>query len=81
LHGEAFCLFRDSSLAAALPSPPGLPKPFQREQHGARIGGPIIKNRFSYFLDGERILQREQAPVLVAAPFQQYSGSFNSPFP
>jgi hypothetical protein len=33
-----------------------------------------------YFLDGERTLQHEQAPVLVADPFQQYSGSFNSPF-
>ncbi len=79
-HGEVFSLFRDSSLAAALPSPPGLPKPFQRAQYGARVGGPIIKNKFFYFFDGERTLQHEQAPVLVAPPFQQYSGSFNSPF-
>lgn len=80
LHGEAFDFFRDSSLAAALPSPPGLSEPFQRSQYGGRLGGPIIKNRFFYFLDAERTLQHEQAPVLVAAPFQQFSGSFNSPF-
>ena len=80
VHGEAFSLFRDSSAAAALPAPPGLPEPFQRSQYGGRLGGPIIKNRFFYFLDGERTLQHEQAPVLVAAPFQQYSGSFRSPF-
>jgi hypothetical protein len=80
VHGEAFGLFRDSSLAAALPSPPGLSKPFQRSQYGGRVGGPVVTNKFFYFLDGERILQHEQAPVLVAAPFQQYSGSFNSPF-
>lgn len=80
IHGEAFSFFRDSSLAAALPAPPGLSEPFQRSQYGGRLGGPIIKNRFFYFLDGERTLQHEQAPVLVAAPFQQYSGSFSSPF-
>jgi Carboxypeptidase regulatory-like domain len=80
IHGEAFSLFRDSSLAAALPAPPGLSEPFQRFQSGARLGGPIIKNKFFYFLDGERTLQHEQAPVIVAAPFQQYSGSFSSPF-
>jgi len=80
VHGEAFGFFRDSALAAALPSPPGLSEPFQRSQFGGRIGGPIIKNRFFYFLDGEGTLQHEQAPVLVAAPFAQYSGSFSSPF-
>lgn len=80
VHGEAFSSFRDSSLAAALPAPPGLFEPFQRSQCGGRFGGPVIKNRFFYFVDGERTLQHEQAPVLVAAPFQQYSGSFSSPF-
>src|SRR4029077_523669 len=80
IHGEAFGLFRDSSLAASLPTPPGLLEPFQRSQYGGRVGGPIVKNKFFYFLDAERTLQHEQAPVLVAAPFQQYSGSFRSPF-
>lgn len=80
IHGEAFGFFRDSSLAAALPSPPGHSEAFQRSQYGGRLGGPIVKNKFFYFLDAERTLQHEQAPVLVAAPFQQYSGSFSSPF-
>jgi hypothetical protein len=79
-HGEAFGLFRDSSLAASLPTPPGLSEPFQRSQYGGRVGGPIIENKFFYFLDGERTLQHEKAPVLVAAPFDQYSGNFSSPF-
>jgi len=79
-HGEAFGFFRDSSLAAALPAPPGLSEPFQRSQYGGRVGGPLIKNKLFYFFDAERILQHEHAPVLVAAPFQQYSGSFSSPF-
>ena len=81
IHGEAFGLFRDSSLAAALPTPPGLAHPaFQRSQYGGRLGGPIIKNKFFYFLDAERTLQHGQAPVLVGAPFSQFSGDFNSPF-
>ncbi len=80
VHGEAFSLFRDSALAAALPAPVGLSEPFQRSQYGGRIGGPIIKNRFLYFLDAERTLQHEEAPVLVAPPFEQYSGGFSAPF-
>jgi len=80
VHGEAFDFSRDSSLAAALPAPPGLSEPFQRSQYGGRIGGPIRKDKVFYFLDGEHTLQHEQAPVLVAAPFQQYSGSFDAPF-
>jgi Carboxypeptidase regulatory-like domain len=80
IHGEAFGFFRDSSLAAGLPAPPGLSEPFQRSQIGARIGGPILKNRFFYFLDGERALQHQQAPVLVAPPFDEFSGSFSSPY-
>jgi len=79
-HGEAFGFFRDSSLAAALPAPPGLSEPFQRSQYGGRLGGPLIRNKFFFFLDAERTLQHEQAPVLVAAPFEQYSGSVSSPF-
>ena len=80
VHGEAFSFFRDSSVAAGLPTPPGLPEPFQRSQFGARLGGPIVKNRLFYLLDGERTLQHEQAPVLVAPPFEQFSGHFNAPF-
>jgi hypothetical protein len=80
IHGEAFGFFRDSSLAAALPAPPGLREPFQRSQYGGRMGGPIIRNKFFYFLDGERTLQHVQAPVLEAPPFEQYSGNFSAPF-
>jgi hypothetical protein len=81
VHGEAFDLFRDSPVAAALPTPVGLPAPaFQRSQYGGRVGGPIIKDKFFYFLDGERTMQHEQSPVLVDPPFQQYSGFFDSPF-
>jgi hypothetical protein len=80
IHGEAFDFFRDSSLAAALPAPPGLSESFQRSQYGGSLGGPIIKNKIFYFLDGERTQQHLQAPVLIAPPFEQYSGTFSAPF-
>jgi hypothetical protein len=81
IHGQAFGLFRDSSIAAALPTPEGLASPpFQRSQYGGRLGGPILKDKLFYFLDGERTEQHEQSPVLIGAPLTGYSGYFNSPF-
>jgi hypothetical protein len=79
-HGQAFGLFRDSAIAAKLPSAPGIKAPFQRDQFGGRFGGPIIKNKFFFFLDGERTKQDELSPQPVSAPFSQYSGGFQSPF-
>jgi len=80
LHGEAFGFFRDSALGAALPSPTGLTEPYQRAQYGGRFGGPLVKNKFFYFLDGEHTQQHLQAPILVGDPFSPYSGSFSAPF-
>jgi hypothetical protein len=79
-HGEAFGQFRDSSLGAALPTPPGIQAPYQRSQYGGALGGPIIKHRLFFFMDGERTIQHTNAPVPVSAPFSQYSGTFSDPF-
>jgi Carboxypeptidase regulatory-like domain len=89
LHGEGFGLFRDSSQAAALPTPPGFKAPFQRSQFGGSIGGPIIKDKLFFFLDAERIKQDSISPVVVSdvtnsaglnVPFSQNSGTFTQPF-
>jgi hypothetical protein len=79
-HGEAFGLFRDSSVSAKLPTPPGSDSPFQRSQFGGRVGGPIVQNKAFFFIDAERTKQDEFAPVQVGAPFQAFSGGFESPF-
>jgi hypothetical protein len=77
-HGDAFYLFRDSSLAAALPG--GTNSPFQRNQFGGRLGGPVIKDKLFFFLTGERVKQDLQAPVQPGGSFSSLAGNFSSPF-
>jgi len=81
-HGEAFGVFRDHAIgSASLPHATILPSPyFQRNQDGGNFGGPILKDKAFFFLDGERTLQHLQAPVLESGVFQGYSGFFPAPF-
>ena len=79
VHGEAFGQFRDYRVGAA-DLPGGTNPYYQRSQYGADLGGPIIKNKAFFFLDGERTAQNTQAPVPISAPFAAYSGSFSDPF-
>lgn len=86
-HGEAFGLFRDSSAgSAALPTPVNpatgtrIASPFQRNQEGGNVGGPIMKDKLFFFLDAERTLQHLQAPVAESGSLDSFSGSFAAPF-
>jgi hypothetical protein len=81
IHGSAFGQLRDSSIgAAALPTPPGFKAPFQRSQYGGDFGGPVIKDKMFFYLDGERTIQHTQVPVPISAPFQAFSGTFSDAF-
>src|SRR5437870_8467195 len=78
-HGEGFGLIRDHSFAAAQPGGQDLYS--QRSQFGGRFAGPLIKNKFFFFLDGERTKHDSAAPVILAGtPFVGFGGSFGSPF-
>src|SRR5438132_5517171 len=78
-HGEGFGLIRDHSFAAAQPGGQDLYS--QRSQFGGRFGGPLIRNKFFFFLDGERTKQDSAAPVILpGTPFVGFAGSFGSPF-
>ena len=81
-HGEAFGVFRDHSIGgASLPHATSLPSPYyQRNQEGASLGGPVLKDKLFFFADGERTFQHLNAPVLEAAPYDAYSGFFPAPF-
>src|SRR5438552_688272 len=62
LHGEGFYYFRDQSLDAYLPG--ASHNPFQRNQFGGNLGGPVIKDKLFFFLDAERTKQHLIDPVL-----------------
>jgi len=81
-HGEAFGLYRDSSVwAAKLPTPPGLSAPaYQQSQFGGNFGGPVIKDKLFIFADAELTRKHLESPVLYAAPFNSYSGFWPEPF-
>jgi Carboxypeptidase regulatory-like domain/TonB dependent receptor-like, beta-barrel len=79
-HGEAFYYLRDSRLGAQIPHPVGLPAPYQRNQFGGRIGGPIVKDKLFFFLDAERTKQDATVPVQYPSPFTSFSGGFQAPF-
>jgi hypothetical protein len=80
LHGQAFGLFRDSSQAATLPHPAGTSAPFQRSQFGGNFGGPIIKDKFFFFMDAERTKQELASPVPLPDPFTALGGGYASPY-
>ncbi len=78
LHGQGFYYFRDQSMDANLPG--ASDNYFQRNQFGASVGGPIIKDKLFFFVDAERTKQDLLDPVILPAPFTGLNGSFNSPF-
>src|SRR5579862_1586392 len=78
IHGEAFYYFRDQSMNAALPG--DSTNPFQRNQFGGDIGGPIIKDKLFFFIDAERTKQDLIDPVIPGGSFVTDTGNFDSPF-
>jgi hypothetical protein len=78
VHGQGFGLFRGNQIAAALPGV--TPPPFQREQFGGRIGGPLIKDKLFWFLDAERSKQALTAAEPFPAPFDVLDTTLGEPF-
>ena len=79
-HGQTFYGFRDARAGFAN-GPGGNANPFQRNQYGGNIGGPIIKDKLFLFGSSERIKQDAAAPVQVAPPFDaKYDGTYDASF-
>jgi hypothetical protein len=81
IHGEGFEYYRSSNVDASLPKPVGFDDPnYHRNQYGGSVGGAFIKDKLFFFAEGDGTNQNLFAPVQYAAPFNGFSGGFNSPF-
>jgi hypothetical protein len=58
LHGNAFYNFQDDR--AGFANLLGAPAPFQRNQYGGYVGGPILKDKLFFYGGYERIQQAER---------------------
>ncbi len=73
-HGQLFYDFQDQRVGAATYE--GAANPFQRNQFGGNIGGPIIKDKLFFFADSERLKQDQSAGVVLASPFLAIQNAF-----
>lgn len=62
-HGQAFYQFQDHSVGFAK-TVGGIDSPFQRNQFGGSIGGPILRDKLFFFGNAERI--KQESPVAIA---------------
>jgi hypothetical protein len=76
-HGQGFYLFRDHAIAARS-GPTDLP--FQRNNFGGELGGPIFKDKLFFFVDAERLKGDATEPVANGPNFSALDGGFSSPF-
>ncbi len=80
VHGRVYEFIRNTDLnAIGFFNPPGGRKPqFNRNQFGGNINGPIVRNRFFYFLDYEGIRQaRKQVSSATLPTPNQLQGKFS----
>ncbi|HEY4641234.1 MAG TPA: TonB-dependent receptor [Thermoanaerobaculia bacterium] len=58
LEGSAYEFYRSKALNEATTTENGTKSPYRRDQYGASLGGPIIKDRAHFFATGERTNRR-----------------------
>src|SRR5439155_15259368 len=78
-HGEGFYLFRDKRAGMAN-FPGGQDLPFQRNHFGGSFGGPILKDKLFFFINGERNKQAGFFPLTFPAPLNVLNGGFSAPY-
>ncbi len=76
-HGQAFYQFQDHDALFAR-TLGGLDTPFQRNQFGGSVGGPLIKDKLFFFGNAERIKQESPLAVPLASTFAAIKAAFPS---
>ncbi|MGA7029775.1 MAG: carboxypeptidase regulatory-like domain-containing protein [Candidatus Acidiferrales bacterium] len=66
-HGEAFEYLRSDSLNAR-DHFAGSKNPYQANQFGGAVGGPIIKNKVFFFADFQELRQNSSSPASLTVP-------------
>ncbi len=82
IHGQLFYNFQDHRVGFARTTN-GFDTPFQRNNFGGEVGGPIIKDKLFFFADSERIKQDNQGAATTSPTFaaiQAQYPSIPSPF-
>jgi hypothetical protein len=74
-HGQAFYNYQDQRALFAR-TKGGIATPFQRNQFGGRVGGPIIKDKLFFFGDAERIKQESPVAISLGSTFKAINAQF-----
>jgi hypothetical protein len=81
-HGSAYEFLRNSAMDARNFFQPGKPPSFKRNQFGATVGGPIIKNRTFFFYSYEGLRLSQAVTQLANVPtVAMKKGDFSSLLP
>ncbi|HXM95109.1 MAG TPA: TonB-dependent receptor [Candidatus Dormibacteraeota bacterium] len=69
LHGDVYEFIRNDKLDAKdFFAPPGQSLPFQQNQFGFTLGGPIRRNNTFFFINWEATRIRQAAPIIGTVP-------------
>ena len=75
-HGEAFEYFQDQRVGDATYETTS--SPFQRNQFGGSVGGPVVRDKLFFFANSERLKQDQSAPVSLGTKFAAIQKAYPS---